>query len=1632
MALINRIEVVNYLCEGWQPSMGIANWRPLWPANLIHLCGASTAIQVPNGCGKTSVTSAVLYLLSRNRELKQQFLDRCAPTGLTASHIRVEFAILTDEDLVQRDLMTADPRSLRAQTYVIGVCGNRGDDHPRFYRYPGLLEDVPVARLDGTTIGFVATEVLRAGVKAIRGGQWDNWDTIAEWSKVVGTFMSPDVVRQNVQFHREGAGDASAAFSKVTQGPSERFDEAYFRQVVAPQLLSNVMGDAAEEGERNIEDTILISMNRFIDAKLQVEGKRAYLERRGVLETEFRPVVEAGGKIQDADTEYQGQLQRLAVEAAFLARFTDAREGRMPGVPRQLDELPLPPEVRDCLKSMALDKDGSLLIESSGLAGLLGLSTGRLNELASRKFTTREAVSYIPATSQLIEFKRDIKVSEGGGGQRKALRYYDLIAALELTARASEDGSSQAAALEQAFEIAKTGVDTNLFRHVHNGLTARKDELKAGIRRAEEAGTAAERERERLERQVQDRQENQGAYEAFCAHLHLLPSDLRDSPLRVGDWLLAESEARTNAVSDHVERIGLLTPGWNEFRAVHDDLGLISIEDRILALQAERTGLETATQELRSDVLTAQSRLSKATKDAQRLQSEWSKVTGEHDRLSERAPAYERFLALFGDVDPLQVGPPSAEKQEIDRRKNQMDGQRRENARRLELIRSFAEGAAGFQQWFGDIAPHQATPQQDYDRLLQAQRAADARLAEHRPLAESLQLHLAQTSQAPDAWLDAADRARAQAQQRERAALEAVADIERDVSALDNLDLVGNADYAAVHEALAQAGIHASRIRDVILDLGRSRETVLPRLAAFGPLLDAPVVADMDAAETALEVLQAGGHDVPLLLRGPLVETLERGADHDTPTAAALQFLVGPKSRRLRALLDPQALAEEREALLRQRDLDATRAENAHALAETYSPNTVDYRRALQAMEAVRQGSVEAAQAAQKELTAIEVDIATVKLRVSPQALSVLANATKFIEAGGDDALVALATAVEAITDEIALLDDRLTAMAPLLTPEAIVAHGDARRFAQGGGHDVLHSLKEQQAVLQQQLSDIAEEIPALEASLAMLRSDLENAQTKERDFVTSLTTTLARFGRVKAFDAEGHAAFMEGHKERRAQLEFLRNALDPLRSINYAGAQAFRDHQGQDEATLRQLIADAVNRRQQAVAQAQELYRQVEHLEGESGLARQAAEALHELAHFLCARRKAVAPFEKDLASRESGASPAEAHAAYAMAQALRQRLQDWRPGDGAFDRAELGQLREEVEAIDVVQTGKEVLDARKRAERARNQFANVRDVFCKKARSSSDGGFSEAEIEIVEAANSARELERLASIGRRLQEQLHTEQSELEELQHATQTVEATSIETLTRLVETSRSNLVTMNSVMERNPKARFVIQADVISTEDIKKLIEDLRDHIEARKREAQSRQSLIRSTIDHRMGEDIRRALIDRIFTNPSVEFRHVGMWDGRQRPVQKSLSEGQKSALQMLWLIKESEYHLECAVRRHLGGGSKKKLRSRAQRVLFFDGLFSNLTDRALIDEAFKGLGEADSNLQLIGLIHNQEYRNNFAIFPSFVIGRRAGRRDVEGQRSYIRFEDGRPEGTMGMMTFMLKRPPAVTEVDVS
>ena len=145
MAAITRIEVANFLSDGYEPGK---EWMPLYRGETLRLAGvngfgSSTAIQIENAGGKTSLTEACLFLLTRNGRMKTRVAARVAPPETSWTHIRIEFAERpVEDDPAQRNLIVIDQQDVAGVPYVIGMVSSRGKDS-LFYRYQGVLEDAP-------------------------------------------------------------------------------------------------------------------------------------------------------------------------------------------------------------------------------------------------------------------------------------------------------------------------------------------------------------------------------------------------------------------------------------------------------------------------------------------------------------------------------------------------------------------------------------------------------------------------------------------------------------------------------------------------------------------------------------------------------------------------------------------------------------------------------------------------------------------------------------------------------------------------------------------------------------------------------------------------------------------------------------------------------------------------------------------------------------------------------------------------------------------------------------------------------------------------------------------------------------------------------------------------------------------------------------------------------------------------------------------------------------------------------------------------------------------------------------------------------------------------------------------------
>ena len=928
-----------------------------------------------------------------------------------------------------------------------------------------------------------------------------------------------------------------------------------------------------------------------------------------------------------------------------------------------------------------------------------------------------------------------------------------------------------------------------------------------------------------------------------------------------------------------------------------------------------------------------------------------------------------------------------------------------------------------FRRLFGEADPASVDPLGQRDALVERNSAAQIMLGEHQPLAEAIEEHLSSCGVPPAQWLADADDRRHRASNAVSTAVGEASRLQRSLDALDDLRLVDDEHIERVHAALTRAGIPFERLRDVILAHQPDKSKQIQQLAAFGAFVGAPVLSNMSEVEAAFGALAHVELQIPLILREPLLAAL-REAAHDVADAGAVAFMVGPTTRRIRAMVDPTALAEEKAHLAQKiKEQQAIRSEAESTVAK-FSPATDGYRRALKARDAEQRNSLTRARQSRDELDELGRLLTAADALCTSEALGALADSRKFISKGGNNAVVELDKGLTALRASVAAIETELARLVPLTTPEAVLAHAGAVAFTRAGGETRMAEVAQAVDQLTKQLAGIENEREELKGRLAQLEKAQNEATAAAEAFHADFQLKDFALRQAIEFESNGSAAFMQKERKLREALEAQRDELRPLTRIAFERAQRYADLKDKSDTDLDKAVGEAKGLRDQARQRAQKLQKDAERAEGLILSMRAVAEALHELATLLTARWRSVAPYQNDLAGLEGVETPAEAHEAFKTLEALRRRLLDWKETDGPLDQTALMQVRNEIEEINVDRAGDDLKQARQRLTQAREQFASRRQNFCTRAVTADQGAMSQAEIDAILAAETLDELIQLSQLGERLRHDLAQEKAELEGLRALAETVEAHSIETLTRLVDSCRDNLATLESVMARNGNARFFVHAKVIGDEDIKKLMLELRDGIERRKRDAQDRTQLgRRRREDDSIKSDIRHALIDRVFLEPEVEFRHVGIWEGARRPLSPALSEGQKAALQMMWLIKESESHLECEIRGHLGAGSKKAMRNREQRLLLFDGLFSNLSDRGLINEAFKGLGDAGSNLQLIGRIHNPEYKNNFRIFPTYIVGRRAGWSRAAGQSSFVAFDDRRADGSMGTAHFIVKQP---------
>lgn len=617
MSVINRIEIAN-----WLDLTRTREWNPDYRHVVLDFRGQSTAVQAHNGTGKTRMTRAILALLGRDREFTADARAKMASrSAASSSHVRME--VLHPIDSGQAGPTRSGGEAAAGERYVLGIYGYSGEgQRVTFYKYDGRLEDCPVAVRDGHRVTLISDDAFRRSLKVAKGALIDPSEE--EWLIEIGKHFDRGNIRQIIEYQKKGAGDGTSNFLKVKSKHGERYDEAFFFSVLAPELLVGTMGNEALEGERRFEDTILISARKIGMALAESRRRQHELtETKRALDAIERVNV-AARDVTTARQMYEVSCRTLAGEAAFLR--TVVIERPVPGIPKC--SLPGDEKTREIAAHLRMQEDVWRLPDWA-VGAMTGEEAARVNERAAR--TVARGVSL---GAQAIEIP--FRLSKA---PNQAMLYaVDAVGALIGATSGFAPGWSKDSAqraLQAAFKWAEAEADTNF---------ARKRVVAFARQKAEADGkyVAVEQQRKEVDTELDDLHSRQRsmdaarhAYDEMARSGLFSDADLA-APSKTGamaEGHLQLAETRLEAHQGRVAAETALYARWNTFLSENGrDANPGSLADEIEA--AKRTATDGLDQARRNQ------------KDAERRRNEIAaNLQAETRRLHQSAEDLNRITA---------------------------------------------------------------------------------------------------------------------------------------------------------------------------------------------------------------------------------------------------------------------------------------------------------------------------------------------------------------------------------------------------------------------------------------------------------------------------------------------------------------------------------------------------------------------------------------------------------------------------------------------------------------------------------------------------------------------------------------------------------------------------------------------------------------------------------------------------------------------------------------------------------------------------------------------------------------------------------------------------------------------------
>ncbi|MFG6178357.1 hypothetical protein ACGTN6_14035 [Halomonas sp. THAF12] len=1606
MSVINRIEVANLLNKHGDVA---SPWEAKMRHLLLDLRGQSSAISMENGFGKTTLAEALIGLLSRDRMLLTRTRRKCSPSsvggeGRSWSHLRVEFRSRSAAG-GQDDMLEAAGEEVAGETFVFGCHGYSDGSGLSFYHYTGTFEDVPVHHhtADGKLALYANRDVKAAmaqrGVRLTLNRE--------EWLEAVGAHVSRRELAQLAAFQKEGGADKSQIFNAIRPRAGEQADQAFFFEVLAPEVLSGATRGETDEGEELIEEVILNSGTNITELRHRLEEAEAD-QRRSVDKVERLAELSTRGQ---ALLGARGELAALDRGLAAGERLLGGRAmAGLPGVPgRPAGDGP----ERETLAGFAW---------GAGDTGRPRVSVWLLARLCGRgERELRRALG--EAEVRLDGHRRLVHLPEAAWPQAREVGHLSFEAARDWLAGslAFDDDAARERALKaldagaEAFEA----LDGNPFRDEVIADRLYLAELDADLEALDERAESLDGERERLESRQRDFIDNQSFYTQALADGLFDETEL-EAPEDTAAACSREAEAARRALLEHSTRVGELSrvAEWHAgFAAEHPGESPDELLDEKLARQQ---ALEEERDVRRREWEGAGERLEAVRGELARHDGERQRLAGERGPLAQAQGPWETFRRDWPDTEVSGFwAARKAELAELEAECREARSAREDAERRRARLAPLAEAAERYRALHGDDEPVHLR-----DRLHAEARRLDDET--HRLDAEETRLrdlHRARlafaehSERAPEAWLADARRRYPRLLSEAERLEEAIEDRERYLEQLSGDPLERRVVEAEAHRRLDESGIAWRPLHEVLNAPAHDEASRRAWLAQAAGLLFAPVVDGEAAAERAAETLVEAGLAVPVLDAERLAARLSAG---DDPLGA----IRGVETLAVKAALDPRHLEALREAT--QRRLAADR-ERQTALAEECArldPHGEWHALALKAREADEAEVEIALEALAESRRALDAERKALAPRIDEPALACIDDFQRFLQEGGE---LALEEAAEARETAEARLIEREPARDR--AARQLEAHGDtwlaAERFVDAGGAERLSILDARLAGLEELLADAE----ARRDAQAEVR---EGARRRLDDLEASLATLFAdgerdRLRALADFEREGGPAFMAGAEARRLELEGELARASRRADFDFQRIRAYlevRDAAGggqaleRDVARLKRELKEVRTTRKERERERREVQRRLADQQAALGSVDQLGiawlEALRQLPDGWAAR---LAALDDDAAIVWPEDAPlAEAH------QAALERWLALAGAGGELDVEALeGVQRTLLDALGTLNLGEHARDRERQAKRVASVERELGQALDEAAHSRAFNDTERARLAALPGVTESALIE-LGGLHVQLQTQLDEHRRRVERLQVSREQIEGTLVERLSSIIADAAGNLDILKRVARRSGGDRssgqdgayFEVKAGLIGGDGLRELIQallaDIDEHQATLRRRAERDGGVMVDGEPQRRDEEllgqIRRRIYRGLFHDVSIRLKHDAIRPhGRLFSLNEAMSEGQREAVSLMWLVKLSEFAIERELR-ELPGHHKRRARASRESVILLDGLFSKLSHRRLIQDSLDSLRNTRGRFQMIGLIHNPNYENDAEIFPTYLVGSVIG--GVQGQGGHVMVRDGR------------------------